>query len=206
MYPHLFSPIAFRTFTAKNRVFRSNVSGRFDNYDGSGTQTRINWELKFARGGVGAIISSFVPVAMRGRIMPNYATIDRDERIPFWKELIKQVHNESDCRYLIQLSHGGRQRDVPGIEYAKGLSSTDRPDPLHGFEAERMTTGADRRRRPRVRRRGRTGAESRRRRRRVARRQRIPHHAVPQLGHQRPQRRLRRLVAEPRALSARHRP
>ena len=139
MYPHLFSPIAFRTFTAKNRVFRSNISGRFDNYDGSGTQTRINWELKFARGGVGAIISSFVPVAMRGRIMPNYATIDRDERIPFWKELIKQVHNESDCKYLIQLSHGGRQRDVPGIEYAKGLSSTDRSDPLHGFEAERMT-------------------------------------------------------------------
>ena len=68
-YPNLFSPIAFRTFTAKNRVFRSNVSGRFDNYDGGGTQTRINWELKFARGGVGAIISSFVPVAMRGRIM-----------------------------------------------------------------------------------------------------------------------------------------
>ena len=139
MYPHIFSPIAFRTFTAKNRIFRSNVSGRFDNYDGSGTQTRINWELKFARGGVGAIVSSFVPVAMRGRIMPNYATIDRDERIPFWKELIKQVHNESDCKYLIQLSHGGRQRDVPGIEYEKGLSSTDRADPLHGFECERMT-------------------------------------------------------------------
>ena len=77
---------------------------------------------------------------MRGRIMPNYATIDRDERIPFWKELIKQVHNESDCKYLIQLSHGGRQRDVPGIEYEKGLSSTNRADPLHGFECERMTT------------------------------------------------------------------
>ena len=140
LYPHLFSPIAFRTFTAKNRVFRSNVSGRFDNYDGSGTQTRINWELKFARGGVGAIISSFVPVAMRGRIMPNYATIDRDDRITFWKELIKQVHAESDCKYLIQLSHGGRQRDVPGIEFEKGLSSTNKPDPLHGFECERMTT------------------------------------------------------------------
>src|SRR5688572_6182063 len=139
LYPNLFSPITFRTFTAKNRVFRSNVSGRFDNYDGSGTQTRINWELKFARGGVGAIISSFVPVAMRGRIMPNYATIDTDDRIRFWKELIKQVHEESDCKYLIQLSHGGRQRDVPGIEYDKGLSSTDRADPLHGFECERMT-------------------------------------------------------------------
>src|SRR5688500_17950090 len=138
LYPHLFSPIAFRTFTAKNRIFRSNVSGRFDNYDGSGTQTRINWELKFARGGVGAIISSFVPVTMRGRIVPNYATIDRDERIPFWKELGRQVH-QHDCRFILQLSHGGRQRDIPGIEFEKGLSATAKPDPLHGFECERMT-------------------------------------------------------------------
>jgi 2,4-dienoyl-CoA reductase-like NADH-dependent reductase (Old Yellow Enzyme family) len=139
MYPNLFSELAFRKLKVRNRVFRSNVAGRFDNYDGTGNQARINWELKFARGGVGAIISSFVPVAMRGRIMPNYATIDRDECVPFWKRLVEQVHGESDCKYLIQLSHGGRQRDVPGIEFEKGLSSTDKRDPLHGFECERMT-------------------------------------------------------------------
>jgi 2,4-dienoyl-CoA reductase (NADPH2) len=139
MYPHLFSPLEFRNLTVKNRVFRSNVAGRFDNYDGTGNQARINWEVKFARGGVGAVISSFVPVAMRGRIMPNYATIDRDACIPFWKRLVEQVHGESDCKYILQLSHGGRQRDVPGIEYAKGLSSTGKKDPLHGFECEQMT-------------------------------------------------------------------
>jgi 2,4-dienoyl-CoA reductase-like NADH-dependent reductase (Old Yellow Enzyme family) len=137
-YPRIFEPIAFRSLTAKNRIFRSNVSGRFDQYDGAGTQTRINWELKFARGGVGAIISSFVPVAIRGRIVPNYATIDRDDRIPFWRELGRQVH-EHDCRFILQLSHGGRQRDVPGLEFEKGLSSTAQPDPLHGFECEAMT-------------------------------------------------------------------
>ena len=57
MYPQLFSELAFRTLKVKNRVFRSNVAGRFDNYDGTGNQARINWELKFARGGVRAIIS-----------------------------------------------------------------------------------------------------------------------------------------------------
>ena len=71
--------------TVKNRVFRSNVSGRFDNYDGSGNQARINWETKFAKGGVGAIISSFVPVHLRGRIVPNSAMIDDDRHIPFWR-------------------------------------------------------------------------------------------------------------------------
>lgn len=134
----LFAPLAFRNLTIKNRVLRSNVSGRFDNYDGSGTQTRINWETKFARGGVGAIISSFVPVTIRGRIVPNYATIDRDERVPFWRALGEAVHAH-DCRFILQLSHAGRQRDIPGIEYADALSSTDRDEPLHGFPCVAMT-------------------------------------------------------------------
>ena len=135
----IFEPLSFRNLTVKNRIFRSNVSGRFDNYDGSGNQARINWELKFARGGVGAIISSFVPVTIRGRIVPNYATIDRDERIPFWRELGRRVH-EFDCKFIMQLSHSGRQRDIPGIEYDKGLSATSDADPVHGFQCERMTT------------------------------------------------------------------
>ena len=50
----IFTPLRFRNLEVKNRVFRSNISGRFDNEDGSLTQTRINWECKFAKGGVGA--------------------------------------------------------------------------------------------------------------------------------------------------------
>ena len=138
MVDEIFQPIAFRNLTVKNRIFRSNVSGRFDNFDGSGNQARINWEMKFARGGVGAIISSFVPVTIRGRIVPNYATIDRDERIPFWRALGQAVH-EHDCRFIMQLSHAGRQRDIPGIEFAEAWSSTDRDEPLHGFPCVAMT-------------------------------------------------------------------
>jgi 2,4-dienoyl-CoA reductase-like NADH-dependent reductase (Old Yellow Enzyme family) len=134
----IFQPLSFRNLTIKNRIFRSNVSGRFDNYDGSGNQARINWETKFAKGGVGAIVSSFVPVHLRGRIVPNYAMIDNDSRIPFWREVGKAVH-EHDCKFILQLSHGGRQRDISGIEYPIGLSSTDKPDPTHGFRCERMT-------------------------------------------------------------------
>ncbi|MSV31881.1 MAG: NADH:flavin oxidoreductase, partial [Bryobacterales bacterium] len=52
----LFQPLKFRNLELKNRLIRSNVSGRFDNYDGSGNPARINWETRFARGGVGAII------------------------------------------------------------------------------------------------------------------------------------------------------
>lgn len=134
----LFEPLQMRNLTVKNRLWRSNMSGRFDNYDGSGNPARINWELKFAKGGAGAIVSSFVAVNIRGRILPNYATIDRDARIPFWRELGRRVHGH-DCRFILQLSHAGRQRDIGGIEFETGLSSTDKPEPLNGFPCERMT-------------------------------------------------------------------
>ncbi|HEY3439236.1 MAG TPA: NADH:flavin oxidoreductase [Paludibaculum sp.] len=138
MADSIFEPLHFRSLSIKNRLIRSNVSGRFDNYDGSGNPARINWETKFARGGVGAIISSFVPVHGRGRILPNYAMIDADDKIPFWREVGKRVH-EFDCRFILQLSHGGRQRDVAGVEYPESWSSTSKSDPLHGFEATAMT-------------------------------------------------------------------
>ncbi|BAY49319.1 NADH:flavin oxidoreductase/NADH oxidase [Scytonema sp. HK-05] len=136
----IFEPLKFRNLTVKNRIFRSSISGRWDNYDGSGTQARINWEEKFARGGVGAIITSFVPVAIRGRIMPNYATIDCDERIPFWQKVGEKVH-EYDCKLILQLSHSGRQQDIAGVENQnlKALSSTNKTEPLHGFRCQAMT-------------------------------------------------------------------
>jgi 2,4-dienoyl-CoA reductase (NADPH2) len=134
----LFEPLRFKNLEVKNRILRSNIAGRFDDYDGSGTNTRINWELKFARGGVGAIVSSWCGVDPRGFIVPSFASIDRDDTVPFWRELGKRVH-EHDCKYILQLAYGGRQRDIQGIAFPKGLSSTDKPDPLHGFQCERAT-------------------------------------------------------------------
>jgi 2,4-dienoyl-CoA reductase-like NADH-dependent reductase (Old Yellow Enzyme family) len=132
----IFEPLRFRNLTVKNRVFRSSLAGRFNNYDGMGTH--INWDLKFARGGVGTIISSNAPVHPRGLIVPNYAHIDRDETIPFWRELVKRVH-EHDCKYIVQLAFSGRQRDIGGIQFKAGWSSTSEPEPIHGLASEQMT-------------------------------------------------------------------
>ncbi|HEX2573141.1 MAG TPA: NADH:flavin oxidoreductase [Polyangia bacterium] len=136
----IFAPLKFRHLEVKNRLFRSSVSGRIDNYDGSGTQARINWEARFARGGVGAIISAHAPVDVRGRILPNYAFIDADDKIPFWREVGRAVHYH-DCRFILQLSHSGRQQDIGGVEnqMRTPLSSTNRPEGFHGFPARAMT-------------------------------------------------------------------
>lgn len=136
----IFQPLEFRHLTVKNRLFRSSISGRWDNYDGHGTQTRINWEEKFARGGVGAIISSFVPVHLRGRILPQYAMVDADDKIPFWRKVGERVH-EHGCKFIMQLSHSGRQRDVGGVENLmnKALSSTSSMDTFHGLLCQAAT-------------------------------------------------------------------
>jgi 2,4-dienoyl-CoA reductase-like NADH-dependent reductase (Old Yellow Enzyme family) len=135
----IFEPLRLRNLDVRNKVFRSSIAGRFDGWDGSGQQARINWEVRFARAGVGAIISAWCGVDRRGLIVPGYASIERDERVPFWRELGKRVH-EHGSKFILQLAHAGRQRDIPGIEFRTGLSSTAKPDPLHGFEAERATS------------------------------------------------------------------
>ncbi|MCC6510917.1 MAG: NADH:flavin oxidoreductase [Pirellulaceae bacterium] len=150
----IFQPLTFRSgLVVKNRLFRSNVSGRFDHYDGHGSDARIKWETSFAEGGVGCIISSFTPVSVRGRILVNYAMIDDDDKIPFWRRIGKYVHEagtrafpndpvqSGSCKYIMQLSHSGRQRDGGGVEnvFNRAQSSTNRNDYFHGILCEAMT-------------------------------------------------------------------
>ncbi len=137
----IFQPLKWRNIAVKNRIFRSSISGRFDNEDGSLSQTRVNWESKFARGGVGAIITSFVPVMLQGRIAAGYGTIHRDEYIPMWQKVGEAVHG-FDCKLILQLSHSGRQMDLPGVanQHRRTRSSTSRKETLHGFLTQAMTT------------------------------------------------------------------
>ena len=141
----IFTPLKFRNLTVKNRIFRSNISGRFDNEDGSLTQTRINWESKFAAGGVGAIISSYVPVLMEGRIIAGYATVHRDDFIPLWAKLGEAIHS-FNAKFIMQLSHSGRQMDLPGVhnQARRAPSSTSRAESMHGFPLPSDEQGRDR--------------------------------------------------------------
>jgi len=136
----IFSPLRFPSgLSVKNRLFRSNLSGMFDDYNGHGGNARINWEAQFARGGAGAIISSYTPVAVRGRILTRYAMIDNDDKIPFWRLIGEAVHRH-DCRFLMQLSHSGRQQDLGGVENLHRLawSATSRKDYFHGLLCRAM--------------------------------------------------------------------
>ena len=159
-------------------LFRSSIAGRFDNYDGSGTQARINWDLKFARGGVGAIISSNAPVDERGRIVPGYAT-STGRQIPFWRELGGRVH-EHDCK----LHPPARLRRPPARHPGHRVTERRWARPTSRSRSTASSASADGRRRSReivarfaqaarrAREAGLDGVE-------LARRERHAHHAVP---------------------------
>ena len=95
--------------------------------------------MKFARGGIGAVISSNTPVHPRGLIVPNYAHLDSDDKVPFWT----RARQARPRRRRASTSSSSRSRAGSATSRAssttKGLSSTDKPDPVHGFPCERMT-------------------------------------------------------------------
>ena len=136
----IFQPLTINGLTLKNRVMRSSLGGRIDYYDGSMSEARLAWDRRFARGGVGAIISSNAGIRTDGIAVPGYASIDDDRTIPSWRALVSDIHRY-DCRYIIQLHFSGRQRDLPRREFLDVLpmSATDKPDLLYGLRARRMT-------------------------------------------------------------------
>lgn len=134
-------PIDIGNVRIKNRIARSSLAGITDGEFGEVLEPRIGFEETFAQGGVGLIISSHVPIRADGRVLPNYAMIDSDERIPEWRRLVDAVH-AYDTKYFLQLSHSGRQQDLGGIQNIHyGQSNLDmRPpspgsiaDPFHGL-------------------------------------------------------------------------
>ena len=120
MYPHIFQPLQFPTFSVKNRIFRSNVSGRFDNYDGSGNQRahQLGAEVRARRGRRDHLL-----VRAGAHPRPHRAELrdDRQRRAHARSggSWAREVH-EHDCRFIMQLSHGGWQRDIPGDRVPEG--------------------------------------------------------------------------------------
>ncbi len=120
----IFEPLKFTSSlgVVKNRIFRSSISGRFDNYDGSGTHARINWEEKFARGGVGAIISSYVPGPRAGPDSAEFRHDRHDDKIHLLagRRQSASIGTRTTTAYLASTScsssHSGRQQDMGGVE------------------------------------------------------------------------------------------
>ena len=57
---------------------------------------------------------------------------------PLLARVDRRVH-EHDCAYIVQLAFAGRHREIVGIHYDKGISSTDKAELFRAFPCTRMT-------------------------------------------------------------------
>ena len=190
----LLEPLAFRNLTVRNRVLRSSIAGRFDNYDGGGSDARISFETRLPEQGSAR---SFPP-SSRSTSVDGSFPATRGSNATSASPSARA--RRASTRARLPLHRSARTRRPPTghrrHRVREGLSSTDKADPLHGFPCEAMTqqqidevvsacTCCAPRPRGGVGRRG------------DPRRERLPLHAVPELGGQRPQGRLRRVAREP---------
>ncbi len=108
-YPNLFQPLKLGNMTVKNRLLMSAMSINF----GVDDHGRVNEQLTAyfvarARGGAGAMLVGGGAVHPTGLELPHLPTLWDDECIKPLEKMVKAV-KPFDCRFGVQLMHGGRQ-------------------------------------------------------------------------------------------------
>ncbi|MEO3807535.1 NADH:flavin oxidoreductase [Sphaerisporangium sp. B11E5] len=102
----IFEPFSIGDVAFKNRVIRSSIGGRTAYYDGTVSDAWKNFELRFARNGVAAIVSATLNVNPVRWSPLEYPQISHDKFVRPLAEAIHAVHAEG-CRYVIQIGDGG---------------------------------------------------------------------------------------------------
>ena len=134
----IFEPLRFRNLTVKNRIFRSNMLGplrqlrrlRQPGPHQLGSEVRAR---RRRRDHLVVRAGARCAAASSRTTRPSTATTGSRSGA----RSARRVH-EHDCKYILQLSHGGRAARHPRHRATDtALSSTDKTDPLHGFHCER---------------------------------------------------------------------
>ncbi|MFC7382443.1 oxidoreductase [Sphaerisporangium rhizosphaerae] len=102
----IFEPFTIGDVTFNNRVIRSSIGGRTAYYDGTVSNAWKNFELRFARNGVAAIVSATLNVNPMRWSPLEYPQISHDKFITHLREAIHAIHAEG-CKYVIQIGDGG---------------------------------------------------------------------------------------------------
>jgi 2,4-dienoyl-CoA reductase-like NADH-dependent reductase (Old Yellow Enzyme family) len=138
----IFEPLTIGNVTFKNRLVRSSIGGRSAYYDGTVNNAWKNFEFRFARNGLGGIISATLNVN-RYRWSPlEYPQISDDKFIRHLAEGIRAVQSQ-DCRYIIQIGDAGYHTQTSLFsQHQDQLSSSSGFDLLYGYRTTRseMTT------------------------------------------------------------------
>ena len=140
----IFEPFRIKDVEFPNRILRSSVGGRTSAYNSMVTDVWKNFELKFANGGVGGIISTTFHVEPERQAPFEYPSIAEDRFIPPLKERIAAI-KATGCRYIVQIGDPGyaMQTALFPLKREHSLSSSGGFDLMYGHANRRvaMTEG-----------------------------------------------------------------
>ena len=135
----IFEPFKIKNVEFANRIMRSSVGGRTSAYNSMVTDVWKNFEMKFAAGGVGCIISTTFHVEHERQAPFEYPSLCDDKFIaPLQKRVA--VIRETGCRYIIQLGDPGyaTQTALFPLKREHSLSSSGGFELLYGHSNRRI--------------------------------------------------------------------
>ena len=115
-----------------NRVVLQPMEGCDCELDGSPSELTVEKYMKAARSGAGLVWFEANAVCPEGRTNPRQMMLTK-ENLPRFKELLSEMRHISreECgieqKYILQLTHSGRQSIVPMIAYRHPLYEERRP-------------------------------------------------------------------------------
>jgi 2,4-dienoyl-CoA reductase (NADPH2) len=122
----LFEPSTINGVQFRNRVLRSSLGGRTSYYDGTVSPAFIAFESRFAKAGVGGIITATISVNPRRMSPLEYPALHDDRYIAGLTQAARAVQAYG-CRYIIQIGDPGGHTHLslfPEVADAKSASST----------------------------------------------------------------------------------
>ncbi|NOX35015.1 MAG: NADH:flavin oxidoreductase [Deltaproteobacteria bacterium] len=104
-----FQPANLAGIQLKNRILRSATHEGMADENGFPLATLKKLYIRLAKGGAGAIITGYSGIQPDGKSpLFRMTMIDRDDVIPFYKDITDAVH-EFNTPVIMQIAHAGRQ-------------------------------------------------------------------------------------------------
>ncbi|MEQ1746987.1 MAG: NADH:flavin oxidoreductase [Saprospiraceae bacterium] len=102
----IFEPFQIRHLQFKNRIVRSSIGGRTASWDGTVTSAFKNFETRFAKNEVSAIITATIGVEEKRASPMQYPLLSHDKFVKPLAEVVRAVQ-QHDCRYIVQIGDAG---------------------------------------------------------------------------------------------------
>lgn len=104
----VFEPVNLSSIKLNNRIIRSATFEGMTDENGRPKKELKALYARLAKGGAGAIITSFTGVEKRGKAVKYMNMIDRDDFIEDYQEITSHVH-QYETPVIMQITHAGRQ-------------------------------------------------------------------------------------------------